>query len=197
MIYPSPNFFYNNSHQPILYNGLWMHSILELKYALMIEETHADLREGVQIYYDQAKCASTNIINANTKLYKPDFLIRSYKTGQAILVEVKPNAYDYHGLMRHRTLLANHFIKTHHYDWEFRIVFEKEIKLHDRAQEKLARILLLEKEMKNESDEEIKPISYYLKQNFRDAPLKKAVAMEDSEYRFFVKRGRSAISQVA
>ncbi len=61
------------------YNGCLFHSFTELRYALMIEDEFAFLREGIEIYYDPKIQQSTLYIHEQTKKYTPDFLIRNWK----------------------------------------------------------------------------------------------------------------------
>ncbi len=76
------------------YNGCLFHSFTELKYALMIEDEFAFLREGIEIYYHLPLQESTLHIREQTKKYTPDFLIRNLKDHRAYLIEIKPAGFS-------------------------------------------------------------------------------------------------------
>jgi hypothetical protein len=118
--------------------------LLELKFALVVVDDYAYLREGIRIYYQPRTCISTNsLTNENTRVYYPDFLIRDFKTKQASLVEIKPDNFDLIGLLEYRTKIANHFIRTNGYDWTFQTIYEREIVLSDRKQEKFESLIFM------------------------------------------------------
>lgn len=128
------SFVYNYPSYRVFYQGQLLDSLLELKFLLMIESTHAWLREGLSIYYN---------INAvpegwfsRIKRYTPDFLTRNWHTGAAELVEVKPDAYDDLVALHKRKRIAEKFIREMGYDWHYRVVKESDIILSPPAQQK-------------------------------------------------------------
>lgn len=131
-------FQYTRRSCELVYNGQPLDSLLELKFVISIENTHAWLREGLEIYYNIDKLE----ISAQGQLvkYTPDFLIRNFKTGKAFLVEVKPDRYDDFWANVKRRKVSNRFIKGFAYDWEFRIVWEREIILNKKQQKKFDEI---------------------------------------------------------
>src|SRR5260221_12179187 len=86
-------FKYNNS-LPVKEWGCHFDSMLELKYALSIQDEHEFLRSRIPIYYDPKTKRPTDYLRYNTKRYTPDFLIRHKTTFEASWVEVKPRAFE-------------------------------------------------------------------------------------------------------
>lgn len=82
---------YTKRAYPCLYHGQWMDSLLELRYILSIENTHAWQRDNLQIYFSVNK--TTKSVEKELRSYAPDFLIRNYQTGEAKLVEIKGNCF--------------------------------------------------------------------------------------------------------
>ena len=110
----------------VFYNGYVFDSFLELRYALMIEETHAWLRDGIEIYYGVNVQSSG--IKQKLHCYRPDFLIRNLTTGIAEIVEIKPDVFDKDSQKRRARIVAK-FINRFSYDWTFRFITESEIAL--------------------------------------------------------------------
>lgn len=131
--------FYTEKTNVLAYDNRLFDSALELKYILMVEDTHAWLKDGLDIYFDlhlQRSAAKTPF-----KKYIPDFLVRDWQTGKATLVEIKPDRYDDILALRNRTKIANHHIKEFGYDWEYEIIFASQIKLTDPQYKKFSRII--------------------------------------------------------
>lgn len=117
------------------YKGMGFDSLLELRYAISIRDEYAYERECVKIFYNPQTNNSTNYLKENTKSYKPDFLIRNHKTGQAYLIEVKPDGFDDYDALTRFQQICHHYIIANHYDWEYKIVFENDIALSQQQQE--------------------------------------------------------------
>ncbi|HWB27511.1 MAG TPA: hypothetical protein VG738_18675 [Chitinophagaceae bacterium] len=128
-------FIYGHQGCHIDYKGMGFDSLLELRYAISIEEEYAYARECVKIYYDPLSAKSTFYLKQGTKSYKPDFLIRHHNTRKAFLVEVKPRGFDDFDLLARYQSICKYFIATSEYDWEYKIVFEEEIMLTTAQQE--------------------------------------------------------------
>ncbi len=109
------------------YKGLGFDSLLELRYAISIEQGFAFMREGIKIFYDPSTEKSTNYLRAGIRRYTPDFLIRNWQTGKAFLIEVKPSGFDDFNALSLYQNICNHYIETNKYDWEFKVIFEENI----------------------------------------------------------------------
>jgi len=114
----------------IIYWGSTFDSILELKYAISIQDCYESLRAHIPIYYDPRTNKPTYYIRDNIRRYTPDFLIRNKLTHEAFLVEVKPRAFEHNPQLALRKAVAENFIKWKKYDWKFRVVFDDEINLN-------------------------------------------------------------------
>jgi hypothetical protein len=120
------HFKYGKSHK-MIYWGCSFDSMLELKYALSIQNEYEFLRSHVPIYYDPVTKRPTNYIRANIRRYTPDFLIRHKETKKAFWVEIKPRAFSDHGQLELRKEVAEKYIQWKGYDWQYKIVFDDEI----------------------------------------------------------------------
>ncbi len=123
------------------YKGMGFDSLLELRYAISIEDDFAFMREGIKIFYDPATAKSTNYLREGIHRYTPDFLIRNWQTGRAYLVEIKPLAYDDFNALALLQTVCSHYIKVNNYDWEYIIIFENEITLSLAKQERYDAVL--------------------------------------------------------
>jgi len=114
----------------IIYWGAVFDSVLELKYAISIHTEYEFLRSRISIYYDPSTNRPTERIRSNIRRYTPDFLIRHKQTGLAYWVEIKPRAFSDHEQLRTRRQIAENYIKWKQYDWQFRMVYDDEIRLN-------------------------------------------------------------------
>lgn len=119
-------FSYTSKSKTLFYNGHVFDSTLELKYILMIEETHSWLRNGLEIYYNIDEIE--NGIKDDLRCYRPDFLTRNWLTGDAHLIEIKPDGYNHESAITRKKIARQH-IENFQYDWTYKIVTESEIKL--------------------------------------------------------------------
>jgi len=123
------------------YKGMGFDSLLELRYAISVEDDYAFMREGIKIFYDPLTGKSTNYLREGIHRYTPDFLIRDNRTGKAYLIEIKPFEYDDYDRLILLQSVSNHYIKANNYDWEFKIVFENDIILSLPKQERYDAVL--------------------------------------------------------
>src|SRR5574342_83885 len=89
----SEPFKYGTSHK-IIYWGCVFDSILELKFALSIQNDYEFLRSRITIYYDRLTKKPVSYIQRNYGHYTPDFLIRHKQTKKAYWIEIKPRAFS-------------------------------------------------------------------------------------------------------
>ena len=120
----------------IIYRTCCFHSLLELKFAISIEDTCSFLREHIQIWYDPKTGMPTNYIREGIKKYTPDFLIRNKSTNKALLLEIKPRAFGYCRQLHLLRMVAENYIQWKRMDWSFAVVFDDEIILSDSQQQK-------------------------------------------------------------
>jgi hypothetical protein len=121
-------FNYRKSHKIINW-GCAFDSLTELKYAISIIEEYEFLRARVSIYYHPGTKKPTDYIREFTRRYTPDFLIRHKETGQALLVEIKPRAFENDPQLLLRKEVAENYIQWKGYDWKYIVVFDDEILL--------------------------------------------------------------------
>lgn len=123
-------FKYGKSYK-MVYWGCNFDSLLELKFAIAIQEDYEFLRNRVVIYYQHGTLKPTNYIREGTRRYTPDFLIRNKKTGEAFLVEIKPRAAAHDPQLQLRRQVAENYIRWKGYDWQFKVIFSDEIVLDE------------------------------------------------------------------
>lgn len=128
------SFRYGKSHKIINW-GCAFDSLTELKYAVSIMEEYEFLRARVSIYYHPGTKKPTEYIREFHRRYTPDFLIRHKETGTALLVEIKPRAFQNHPQLSLRKEVAENYIAWKNYDWKYKVVFDDEIILTEEQLE--------------------------------------------------------------
>lgn len=103
--------------------------MLEVKYALSIQADYEFLRSRVTIYYDRITKLPVNYLRCNYGRYTPDFLIRHKQTKKAYWIEIKPRAYSDTDHLSLRKEVAENYIRLKKYDWEYKVVYDDDIKL--------------------------------------------------------------------
>ncbi len=131
-------FYYTKRSRSIIYHGQSLDSLLELKFILSIEQTHAWIRDGLQIYYNMDDPKLSN--EESLQKYTPDILVRNWKTGMATLVEIKPDHYNDKWANCKRHEVAEKYIEQFGYDWQFKIIYERNISLRAEQQQKYRNI---------------------------------------------------------
>lgn len=166
-------FTYTQNAQTIFYNGHVLDSLLELKYILMIEETHAWLRDGLEIYYDidHLHCGEKSWLH----VYSPDFLVRDWASGKAELIEVKPEVFDDYECLQRRRKISHDYINRFGYDWSFKVIYESDIPRSQKQCIKYQNVLKMQYNWLH------KPCQYLLQNNS---------VLTDVEYASFVRSGR-------
>lgn len=122
------SFKYGKSHK-IIFWGCCFDSLLELKFALSIQNEYEFLRLNITVYYDPKTKRPTDYIRSNIKSYTPDFLIRHKETNQAYWIEIKPRAFSDQAKLALRKEVAERYIEWKGYDWQYKVIYDDEIKL--------------------------------------------------------------------
>ena len=162
---------YQYKSQTVFYNGNILDSLLEFRFVLMIEETHAWLRDGFEMYYNLDKL--TPGMKEDLLCYRPDFLIRNWQTGKAELIELKPLGFiDDHKKPKIR--ITSGFINEFQYDWTYRYMTDAHIQLSDEQQRKFHEVLRAQDNWHH------KPCSRL---------LQNTSSLSDTDYRQFVMNG--------
>lgn len=131
----SSKFYYRKSYK-IIHWGCCFDSLLELKFALSIQDEYEFLRSRITIYYDRTTRKPVNYLRRNYGSYTPDFLIRHKQTKKAYWVEVKPRCFSDFDKLSLRKEVAENYIKLKNYDWEYKVIYDDEIKLNlDQVQQ--------------------------------------------------------------
>jgi len=120
----------------IAYRSCFFDSLLELKYALSIEQDYRYLREPYLIGYDAKTLQVTNHFKEETKIYTPDFLIRCKTSNKAYLVEIKPSAFRHRDDAITYQQIAQNYIHLINKDFQFKMVYDDDIILSESQQRK-------------------------------------------------------------
>jgi len=178
---------YTSPSTLIDYNGCQFDSLLELRFALMIEDKCSFILHPLQIPTNQWE---SNIIHllANTRFYTPDFLVRKRINNKAYLIEIKPNSKftnDSNAQRNQRT--AEDFIQLKKFDWEFKFIVEHDIRLSDEK-EKLYRQLLSRKHKRylNRSPIFNRIVGEAWKYNL---PEQTGLSLTEKQYKKYVREG--------
>jgi hypothetical protein len=124
------HFLYGKSCKMIHW-GCSFDSMLELKFAISIQDDYEFLRSRVVIYYHHGTKQPTSYIREGIRRYTPDFLIRHRTTGEAFLIEIKPREAERDPQLVTRKKVAENYIKWKGYDWQFKTIFSDEIFLDE------------------------------------------------------------------
>jgi len=176
----------------IQYKGCFFHSLLELKFILMIEDRCSWIREPLSIYYKPDNLEITNYITENTKKYTPDFLVRKYKDNTAYLIEIKPKSFLNSEQMKNRKLLADKYLKAINADWNYKIITEDEIKLDERKKEILQKTIKNNKYFKNKLNliKKDKKYNNMPQKYFLNMPQRQSNEISIEDYKRYVKYGK-------
>lgn len=129
-------FSYRKSYK-IIYWGYEFDSMLELKFAISIQQDYEFLRSHIPIYFNPVTRKPTDYIREGIRRYTPDFLIRHKITDEAFWVEIKPRAFQNENQLSLRNDVANNYIRWKGYDWKYVIVYDDEINLSQDEQKQL------------------------------------------------------------
>lgn len=173
------------------YRGILFDSILELKFALMIESKCAWMREPKTIFYDPATCESVTYVQKHHKRYTPDFMVRKWHNNKAFVVEVKPLEFSVTMEMVDRRLAFMKYIQKRGLDWKFIVMTEKDIKLNMIQKEKLKLILAgnSELEKKLEIIKADRKYNNYRRKHFHNIPTLEEGELDYKEYKRYVLHG--------
>ncbi len=130
MVTGKNKFTYRKSFK-IIHWGCSFDSLLELKFAISIQDDYEFLRERVVIFYRNGSLQPTDYIREGVLRYTPDFLIRNKNTGEAFLIEIKPRAAQHDPQLQRRREVAEAYIKWKGYDWQYKVIFDDEIILSE------------------------------------------------------------------
>lgn len=126
----SSKFKYGKSFKIIRW-GCSFDSLLELKFAISVQDEYAFVRERVTIFYHKGTLLPTNYHREGVLHYTPDFLMRNKETGEAFLIEIKPRAAQHDPKLEIRRQVAENYIRWKNYDWKYKVIFDDEITLSE------------------------------------------------------------------
>ena len=107
--------------------GCQFDSLTELKYVISVMEEYHFLRSPVAIYYHPGTKITLDNIRRCHLRYTPDFLVRHKQTYDAMVIEIKPRAFENHPQLALRKAVAENYITRKNLDWKFKVVFDDEI----------------------------------------------------------------------
>lgn len=122
------------------YNGLYFDSSLELQFALLIEGSCEYIYRPLTVWYDPNDSDKLGKQECNNK-YIPDFLVRKVRKKTAHLIEIKFSQQVNNHLVQAKKIAAEKYIKSKGYDWEYKIITEKDFNLKGEQAEKYKRVI--------------------------------------------------------
>ena len=179
----------------VFYNGMLLHSMLELKFVLLIEEKCAFIRSPLSIWYNKDNLDLTVRSECRFR-YTPDFLVRKIRNGSAHLIEVKPEKYLDEEEVLLKQEITRRYIARKGHDWKFSFITEKDIDkaLSTNQREKLSEIrkmrwkgmgALKMKKLHNKYSKEKEPLHTRIPANNWILDF-----VDEKEYIYWVKKGR-------
>jgi hypothetical protein len=122
----------------IPYRNCYFDSLLELKFALSIENDFRYLRAPCIIGYDPRTFVTTSYLRETTRLYTPDFMVRCKESGKARIIEIKPDQLKHSTEVNKYYRIMNDYIVRNNLDCTFEILSEKDIHLTGEQQQRFA-----------------------------------------------------------
>ena len=132
----------------------WGHhfdSMTEVKFAISIMEEYAFIRSPVSMYFNPGNCRLAHFPRLFHHRYTPDFLIRHLQTRKAMLVEIKPRAFQGNPQLEQHEIVATNYIRSMKFDWIYKVVFDDEIILSEDQLAHFEECLSLKDETKRHS----------------------------------------------
>lgn len=181
----------NKSSIQIQYKGCFYHSLLELKFVLLIEDRCSWIREPIAIHYNPDTLEIANYINENTKKHIPDFLVRKWIDNSAFLIEIKPKFFLESEQMRIRKTVINNYLKNKDLDWKYKVITEDDIKLDERKNELFKKIVRENKNFKCKLAliKRDKKVNNVALQYFNNIPHLNSEMITKDDYKRYVKYG--------
>jgi hypothetical protein len=174
----------------IEYNGIEFNSTLEVKFALMIEDTCEYMYEPLAIWYNRTNL-NLRIKEECPHRYVPDFLVRKIKDNSAHLIEVKPHYELTDDLLQVKKFITERYIREKAYDWKFHIITDKQINLSKEKQHKFEEIkktrgFLAAKKRQLRLEKRFNPNYATYRNKF---PIRTNLDLEERDYLFYLKKG--------
>lgn len=120
--------YQNTFSKSVEYNGIIFDSILEAKFAMLIEDDCEYFYHPFTIWYDKKNPSKLGKQICSNK-YQPDFLVRKLKENTCHLIEIKSSCNRYIDDTLIKLNRAEKYIKTKGYDWKYKIITEKDFEL--------------------------------------------------------------------
>ncbi len=175
----------------IQYKGCLYHSLLELKFIILIENKCSWIREPVAIHYDPETLKVTNYLNENTRKYVPDFLVRKWSDNTGYLIEIKPQKFLDSEKMFLRNTITKEYLANKNVDWKFKVITEKDIILNKQQKMLFQKVV---EENKNFSGKlgiikKDRKFNNTPQQYFRSVPYLNTKDISNEDYIRFVRYG--------
>ncbi len=173
------------------YRGCFFHSLLELKFVLLIEDKCCWIREPFAIFYNPETLEVTNYITEKTEKYIPDFLVRKWSDNSAHLIEIKPKSFLLSKKMTIRKTVVENYLRIRNVDWKYKIITEDDIILSNQKFKTYLKIIKDNKNFKSK----IRFINRDKKYNniaqkyFQSIPYINSKEISVDDYRRYVKYG--------
>lgn len=175
----------------VQYKGCFYHSLLELKFILLIENKCSWIREPVAIHYNPDTLEVTNYINEKTRKYIPDFLVRKWNDNTGYLIEIKPQEFLDSEEMQLRNKITKDYLMIKNVDWKFKVLTEKDIILNEKQKALFQKVVDENKNIKSRLAwiELDKKYNNSPQKYFRSIPYLNSNDISDEDYILYVRYG--------
>lgn len=175
----------------IQYKGCFYHSLLELKFILLIENKCSWIREPVAIHYNPNTLEVTNYLNEKTRKYVPDFLVRKWSDNTGYLIEIKPQEFLDSEEMQIRNKITKDYLGIKNVDWKFKVITEKDIILNEKQKALFKKVVNENKNFKSRLAwiEQDKKFNNSPQKYFRSIPYLNSKDISDEDYIRYVRYG--------
>ena len=175
----------------VSYNGVVFDSTLELKFALLIEDSCEYMVYPLTIWYNRLNL-DLRMKSECPHSYTPDFLVRKLRDNSAHLIEIKPAAFLDEERVKLKEAIANRYIQEKGYDWTYKIVTDREIFLSEEKREKMREIIATRKTL-GMNKGLLKKHNRFSENKIRfkssRVPIKTLLDLEEEEHILFLKKG--------
>ncbi|MFA0960325.1 DUF1064 domain-containing protein [Roseivirga sp. BDSF3-8] len=173
----------------VQYNGIFFDSTLELKFALLIEDTCEYIYHPLSIWYDRNDLSKFGK-QVCPHRYEPDFLVRKLRNHSAHLIEIKNSNMVSAEAVRIKQAVAESYIRRKSYDWSYKVLTDRDIRLSPEQYKKFKEIITTRRFHSNKirmlrKEAHASNTSYYTQK----VPYKTALDLDEAEHYLFVKKG--------
>ncbi len=182
----------NTWSKRVEYNGIIFDSILEAKFAMLIENSCIFYYHPFTIWYDKKDSTKLGKRTCSNQ-YQPDFLVRKLKDNTCYLIEIKSSSDRDHIDTLTKADRAEKYIKAKGHNWDYKVVTEKDFDLPFEKLEKLKKAKETRVTVARKRDSTARHNKFSMqKLNYRSIKIptnRHYDYLTESDYLYFIKTG--------